>query len=74
MTDLKAAYGEETSWRTSSCVPCPPHSPTIDALCPQVAMHLGCPCSTCLGLFDRKLANNLEILILSQFRPHLFCL
>lgn len=50
-------------------------SPTfIDTLFSKVAMYLGCPCSTFLGLFDRKLANNFEILILSLLSPYHFIL
>lgn len=74
MINLKAAYrwGDfPEDFRMQILCSSPATTGTLSS---QVAMHLECPCSTFLGLFDRKLANNLEILILSQFNPNFFLL
>lgn len=67
MIDLKAHMSEEASWPASDPKSYPPYLPPLVLfLFPKkaLALHLGCPCPTFLGVFDRKLANNLEILIL----------
>ena len=72
MVDFKAAYGWEDFLKDFRMQILFSSATSTDTLFffPQVTMYLGCPCTTFLGRFGKKLANNLEILILSQFRPH----